>query len=130
MEARAARVRAERVERAGRGGRDFIHSPGADKGVVSPRGVGSTADEKRPFAGVDEEKRGRAERRDALVRALDATRGRLRELQLRDVCGDAGALSRFRQATTTPRKNNAPDPADRFRPSPSPSPSVCPTKGD
>ena len=51
MEARAARVRAERVERAGRGGRDFIHSPGADKGVVSPRGVGSTADEKRRSRG-------------------------------------------------------------------------------
>lgn len=114
LEARLARCRAGAVERAGREGRrDF--TPGADEGDGRER---STGDEKTFAKGADEEKRCRAERRDALVRALDATRGRLRELQLRDAGGDAGALSRFRDVSTTPTKNKAPDPTDRFRPSP------------
>ena len=115
LEARLARCRAGAVERAGREGRRDFNLVGADEGDGCER---STGDEKTFAKGADEEKRCRAERRDALVRALDATRGRLRELQLRDAGGDAGALSRFRDVSTTPTKNKAPDPTDRFRPSP------------
>ena len=123
LEARLAKCRADAVQRAGREGRrDFNRGPGADRGD----GCGRSPGDEKTFAssGVDEEKRGRAERRDALVRALDATRGRLRELQLRDAGGDGGALSRFKMSrfrdvsTPTPTKKKAPDPTDRFRPSP------------
>ena len=115
LEARLARCRAGAVERARREGRRDFNLVGAVEGDGCER---STEDEKTFAKGADEEKRCRAERRDALVRALDATRGRLRELQLRDAGGDAGALSRFRNVSTTPTKNKAPDPTDRFRPSP------------
>ena len=51
----------------------------------------------------------RAERR-ALCDALDATQGRLRELQLRGTKGEAGALNAFRAG-----RGKAVDPTDKFR---------------
>ena len=51
----------------------------------------------------------RAERR-ALCDALDATQGRLRELQLRGTKGDAGALNAFRAG-----RGKTVDPTDKFR---------------
>ena len=51
----------------------------------------------------------RAERR-ALCDALDATQGRLRELQLRGTKGEAGALNAFRAG-----KGKTADPTDKFR---------------
>ena len=51
----------------------------------------------------------RAERR-ALCNALDATQGRLRELQLRGTKGEAGALNAFRAG-----RGKTVDPTDKFR---------------
>ena len=51
----------------------------------------------------------RAERR-ALCDALDATQGRLRELQLRGTKGEAGALNAFRAG-----RGKTADPTDKFR---------------
>ena len=51
----------------------------------------------------------RAERR-ALCDALDATQGRLRELQLRGTKGEAGALNAFRAG-----RGKTVDPTDKFR---------------
>ena len=51
----------------------------------------------------------RAERR-ALCDALDATQGRLRELQLRGTKGEAGALNAFRAG-----RGKTHDPTDKFR---------------
>ena len=51
----------------------------------------------------------RAERR-ALCNALDATQGRLRELQLRGTKGEAGALNAFRAG-----RGKTADPTDKFR---------------
>ena len=134
LEAKLAKSAVERVERARREGAREYDSyarvpkcPDGDDGGVELIGDENAASEGRtrmtPRAaacsssfsspstkkGPDPVAVQRAERR-ALCDALDATQGRLRELQLRGTKGEAGALNAFRAG-----RGKTVDPTDKFR---------------
>ena len=132
LEAKLAKYAVERVERARREGAREYDSyarvpkcPDGDDGGVELIGDENAASEGRtrmtPRAaaysfsspltkkGSDPVAAQRAERR-ALCDALDATQGRLRELQLRGTKGEAGALNAFRAG-----RGKTADPTDKFR---------------
>ena len=135
LEAKLAKYAVERVERARREGAreydSYARVPkcpdGGDGGEVAmgdenAASEGRTRTTPRAAAyssfsfssplmkkGSDPVAAQRAERR-ALCDALDATQGRLRELQLRGTKGEAGALNAFRAG-----KGKTHDPTDKFR---------------
>jgi seryl-tRNA synthetase len=130
LEAKLAKAAVERVERARREGAreydSYARVPKCPDDGVELIGDENAASEGRtrmtPRAaacfsfsspsmkkGSDPVAAQRAERR-ALCNALDATQGRLRELQLRGTKGEAGALNAFRAG-----RGKTVDPTDKFR---------------
>jgi hypothetical protein len=128
LEAKLAKSAVERVERARREGAreydSYARVPKCPDGGEEAIGDENAASEGRtrmtPRAaacsssfstkkGSDPVAAQRAERR-ALCDALDATQGRLRELQLRGTKGEAGALNAFRAG-----RGKTVDPTDKFR---------------
>ena len=130
LEAKLAKSAVERVERARREGAreydSYARVPKCPDGGEELIGDENAASEGRtrmtPRAaacfsfsspsmkkGSDPVAAQRAERR-ALCDALDATQGRLRELQLRGTKGEAGALNAFRAG-----RGKTVDPTDKFR---------------
>ena len=130
LEAKLAKAAVERVERARREGAreydSYARVPKCPDYGVELIGDENAASEGRtrmtPRAaacfsfsspsmkkGSDPVAAQRAERR-ALCNALDATQGRLRELQLRGTKGEAGALNAFRAG-----RGKTVDPTDKFR---------------
>ena len=128
LEAKLAKSAVERVERARREGAreydSYARVPKCPDGGEEAIGDENAASEGRtrttPRAaacsssfstkkGSDPVAAQRAERR-ALCDALDATQGRLRELQLRGTKGEAGALNAFRAG-----RGKTHDPTDKFR---------------
>ena len=130
LEAKLAKSAVERVERARREGAreydSYARVPKCPDDGVELIGDENAASEGRtrmtPRAaacfsfsspsmkkGSDPVAAQRAERR-ALCNALDATQGRLRELQLRGTKGEAGALNAFRAG-----RGKTHDPTDKFR---------------
>ena len=130
LEAKLAKAAVERVERARREGAreydSYARVPKCQDDGVELIGDENAASEGRtrmtPRAaacfsfsspsmkkGSDPVAAQRAERR-ALCNALDATQGRLRELQLRGTKGEAGALNAFRAG-----RGKTVDPTDKFR---------------
>ena len=131
LEAKLAKAAVERVERARREGAreydSYARVPKClDDGVeligdenaasegrtrMTPRAAACSSSFSSPLMkkGSDPVAAQRAERR-ALCNALDATQGRLRELQLRGTKGEAGALNAFRAG-----RGKTVDPTDKFR---------------
>ena len=130
LEAKLAKAAVERVERARREGAreydSYARVPKCPDDGVELIGDENAASEGRTrmtlraaacfsFSspsmkkGSDPVAAQRAERR-ALCNALDATQGRLRELQLRGTKGEAGALNAFRAG-----RGKTVDPTDKFR---------------
>ena len=134
LEAKLAKSAVERVERARRegareydsyarvpkcpddgdgGGEATGDENAASEGRtrMTPRAAACSSSFSSPLMkkGPDPVAAQRAERR-ALCDALDATQGRLRELQLRGTKGEAGALNAFRAG-----RGKTVDPTDKFR---------------
>jgi hypothetical protein len=131
LEAKLAKSAVERVERARRegareydsyarvpkcpdGGEEAIGDENAaseGRTRMTPRAAACSSSFSSPLMkmGSDPVAAQRAERR-ALCDALDATQGRLRELQLRGTKGEAGALNAFRAG-----RGKTSDPTDKFR---------------
>jgi len=129
LEAKLAKSAVERVERARRegareydsyarvpkcpdGGEEAIGDENAaseGRTRMTPRAAAYSFSSPLTKKGSDPVAAQRAERR-ALCDALDATQGRLRELQLRGTKGEAGALNAFRAG-----RGKTVDPTDKFR---------------
>ena len=129
LEAKLAKSAVERVERARRegareydsyarvpkcpdGGEEAIGDENAaseGRTRMTPRAAAYSFSSPLREKGPDPVAAQRAERR-ALCDALDATQGRLRELQLRGTKGEAGALNAFRAG-----RGKTADPTDKFR---------------
>ena len=129
LEAKLAKYAVERVERARRegareydsyarvpkcpdGGEEAIGDENAaseGRTRMTPRAAAYSFSSPLTKKGSDPVAAQRAERR-ALCDALDATQGRLRELQLRGTKGEAGALNAFRAG-----RGKTADPTDKFR---------------
>ena len=129
LEAKLAKSAVERVERARRegareydsyarvpkcpdGGEEAIGDENAaseGRTRMTPRAAAYSFSSPLTKKGSDPVAAQRAERR-ALCDALDATQGRLRELQLRGTKGEAGALNAFRAG-----RGKTADPTDKFR---------------
>lgn len=129
LEAKLAKSAVERVERARRegareydsyarvpkcpdGGEEAIGNENAaseGRTRMTPRAAAYSFSSPLTKKGSDPVAAQRAERR-ALCDALDATQGRLRELQLRGTKGEAGALNAFRAG-----RGKTVDPTDKFR---------------
>ena len=129
LEAKLAKSAVERVERARRegareydsyarvpkcpdGGEEAIGDENAaseGRTRMTPRAAAYSFSSPLTKKGSDPVAAQRAERR-ALCDALDATQGRLRELQLRGTKGEAGALNAFRAG-----RGKTVDPTGKFR---------------